>query len=155
MQDVVTLLTVQLVILLKIGLSLIQLRIVLVYLSLDLKDVGMCIVNGRGEPELDNFTSVSSRGKAVVDYCITSYTGLEHVTDFRVHLVTQLCEMLDFKGDYRLPDHSLVSWQWEVHGDMGTTDAIAEHMVNKRYIYLISELFQKGFWRIWMIVFTN
>ena len=90
-----------------------------------LKDVGMCIVNGRGKPELDNFTSVSSRGKAVVDYCITSYTGLEHVTDFRVHLVTQLCEMLDFKGDYRLPDHSLVSWLWEVHGDMGTTDAIS------------------------------
>lgn len=30
-----------------------------------LKDVGMCIVNGRGKPELDNFTSVSSQGKAV------------------------------------------------------------------------------------------
>ena len=80
----------------------------------------MCIVNGRGKPELDNFTSVSSRGKAVVDYCISSYTGLEHVTDFRVHLITQLCEMLDFKGDYRLPDHSLVSWLWEAHEDVGS-----------------------------------
>ena len=42
-------------------------------------DVGMCIVNGRGKPELDNFTSVSY---------------LDHVIDFRVYLVSQLCEML-------------------------------------------------------------
>ena len=39
------------------------------------------IVNGRGNPQFDNFTSVSSRGKAVVDYCITSYTHLDHVAN--------------------------------------------------------------------------
>ena len=78
MQDVVTLLTAQLVILLEIGLLLIQLQIVISLIGF-LKDVGMCIVNSRGKSEVDNFTSVSSRGKAVVDYCITSFTGLEHV----------------------------------------------------------------------------
>ena len=95
--------------------------------------------------QLDNFTSVSSRGKAVVDYCITSYTGLEHVTDFRVHLVTQLCEMLGFKGDYRLPDHSLVSWLWEVHEDVGTTDAnsqtYGQQEVRSSYIRAVPEGF--------------
>ena len=42
----------------------------------------MCIVNGRGEPNLDNFTSVSPRGHAVVDYIITPYECLQNVTEF-------------------------------------------------------------------------
>lgn len=83
MQDVVTLLTTQLVIILKnqVVIDTIVNSFGVSFIGL-LKDVGMCIVNGRGKPELDNFTSVSSRGKAVVDYCITSYTYLDHVIDF-------------------------------------------------------------------------
>lgn len=79
----VTLLTTQLVIILKnqVVIDTIVNSFGVSFIGL-LKDVGMCIVNGRGKPELDNFTSVSSRGKAVVNYCITSYTYLDHVIDF-------------------------------------------------------------------------
>ena len=42
----------------------------------------MCVVNGRGEPNMDNYTSVSPRGHAVVDYIITPYECLENVTEW-------------------------------------------------------------------------
>ena len=53
--------------------------------------------------------------------------------------------MLDFKGDYRLPDHSLVSWLWEAHEDVGTTDAISrtcgQQEVHLSYIRAVPEGF--------------
>jgi len=59
--------------------------------------------------------------------------------------VSQLCEMFDFKGEYRLPDHSLVSWLWEVHEDVGTTDRISRthprQEVNLPYIRMVPEGF--------------
>ena len=79
-----------------------------------LKDTGMCMVNGRGSSVLDNLTSVSTKGRAVVDYCITTWNDLNRLVDFRVFLVSQLCEMVEYQGDVKLPDHSLLSWLWEV-----------------------------------------
>ncbi len=43
-----------------------------------LKDSKMCVVCGRICPLDDNFTSVSSKGKALVDYIITPFDCLEN-----------------------------------------------------------------------------
>ncbi len=41
-----------------------------------LKDVGLCTVNGRVNGPRDGFTSVSIRGRAVVDYCLVPWNQL-------------------------------------------------------------------------------
>ena len=35
------------------------------------RDMTLCIVNGRVSPEKDNYTSISKRGRSVVDYILT------------------------------------------------------------------------------------
>lgn len=49
-----------------------------------LKDSKCCVLNGRVTPENDNFTSVSVRGKAVVDYIVTPHVDLNTCVKFKV-----------------------------------------------------------------------
>ena len=73
-----------------------------------LKESKMCVINSRVTPQFDNFTSVSGRGKAVVDYPITPYSCIDHVMECSVHTVKELCESMNYKHDCKLPDHSLI-----------------------------------------------
>ena len=41
-----------------------------------IKDVKMCILNGRVTPEFDNFTCFNRNGCSIVDYIITDYDSL-------------------------------------------------------------------------------
>jgi len=38
-----------------------------------LKDMKTCVLNGRFEDHLNNFTCISPRGKSIVDYCIVPH----------------------------------------------------------------------------------
>ncbi len=80
-----------------------------------LKDVGLCIVNGRVNSSRDGFTSVSVRGRAVVDYCLVPWNQLGLVKDFSV---CDLCENLGFDDGHSVPDHSVLSWTWELEGEI-------------------------------------
>ena len=77
------------------------------------KDCKLAIVNGRITPEKDNYTSVSGRGKAVVDYMLLPHDCFSFCKDFRVDLMSEL--LLKFKlypmlSDVcKVPDHSLLS----------------------------------------------
>lgn len=62
-----------------------------------LKDVGFCIVNGRVNSHGDGFTSVSIRGRAVVDYCLVPWNSLGMIKNFLVDYVSDLCEKLNFE----------------------------------------------------------
>ncbi len=73
-----------------------------------LKESKQCIVNGRITPHLDNFTSISGRGKAVVDYLIVNHNQIEDVIKCQVLPVRTLCEKLQYKPSGKLPDHSIV-----------------------------------------------
>lgn len=44
-----------------------------------LRDCKCCVLNGRINPDTDNFTSISSRGRAVVDYIITPHDCLDSI----------------------------------------------------------------------------
>ena len=70
----------------------------------------MCVLNGRLCPLDDSFTSISHRGKAVVDYMITSHNYLQYFSNFMVKPVNVLVEELEItEGGYtRLSDHSLL-----------------------------------------------
>ena len=50
-----------------------------------LKDSKCCVLNGRLNPEHDNFTSISTRGKAVVDYIVTPHADLKTCHEFCVY----------------------------------------------------------------------
>uniref|UniRef100_A0A3B3H959 ribonuclease H n=1 Tax=Oryzias latipes TaxID=8090 RepID=A0A3B3H959_ORYLA len=79
-----------------------------------LKDSKCCVLNGRVNPENDCFTSVSFKGKAVVDYIVTPHTGLNECVEFKVltplELIksnkSDLMNLIDDRS--KLPDHSVL-----------------------------------------------
>ena len=83
----------------------------------------MCILNGRNTVTND-FTSVSSKGTSVVDYCIVNHEDLSMFQDFHVLRVN---DMLNASGAVgrsfvptSLPDHSCLLWHISVE-EFGTT----------------------------------
>lgn len=44
-----------------------------------LKDSKCCVLNGRLNPENDHFTSISVKGKAVVDYIVTPHVDQKNL----------------------------------------------------------------------------
>ena len=75
-----------------------------------LNDSRFCVLNGRFEIENDNFTSVSSKGCAVVDYICVPYDLLQQVSHFCVITVKDLITGLNFQAGEisALPDHSIL-----------------------------------------------
>ncbi len=75
-----------------------------------------CVLNGRtGICTNDDYTSVSIKGLAVVDYCLAPYDMLSYFSDFNVIRARQL--LCDSGGIgfidllHILPDHSLLTWK--------------------------------------------
>merc|ERR1712208_172296 len=72
----------------------------------------MALLNGRITPEYDNYTSTSTRGRAVVDYVMTSHHTLESCREFKVHLVQDIMndhDLSELTGpECKAPDHALL-----------------------------------------------
>ena len=69
-----------------------------------------CVVNGRIDPLLDSFTSVSHRGKAVVDYIIAAHDSLNYISKFEVCNISELLlkfRLMEF-CEGLLSDHSML-----------------------------------------------
>ena len=49
------------------------------------KDMKLALVTGRFPPDFDDFTSISSCGRSVVDYFITEQISLSNISSFCVH----------------------------------------------------------------------
>ena len=80
-----------------------------------LKDGELCIVNGRVNPENDNFTFVDpGRGSSVVDFLIVPYCNMKSITDFHVHLARELMTNCNVDG-CTLTDHSLLEFTINPH----------------------------------------
>ena len=80
-----------------------------------------CMVNGRKGANV--FTSVSTKGKAVVDYCIVGHENLHNITDFMITEAKDVYEQSRCIGQYDptsccIPDHSLLSWNVTVQSSM-------------------------------------
>ena len=81
-----------------------------------LNDAKFCVLNGRLCTENDNFTSVSIRGKAVVDYVCVPHDCFKNCSNFRVispeSLVHkyQLQHLLGTRS--KLPDHYFLSFDF-------------------------------------------
>ena len=72
----------------------------------------MAVLNGRIDPQYNNYTSVSSKGKAVVDYIVCRHNSLENVTEFKVLLTNDLVDEFGLSTVLsercRSPDHSVL-----------------------------------------------
>ena len=80
-----------------------------------LKDGQLCIVNGRINPELDNFTFIDpSRGSSVVDFIVVPQANVPNVETFRVHTPCELMELIS-EGDRCVSDHSLLEFVLHPH----------------------------------------
>ena len=73
-----------------------------------LKDSKCCVLNGRLNPENDNFTSISVKGKAVVDYIVTPHVDLKTCLEFSVFTPSDLLQRVGFEGINLIDDHSRI-----------------------------------------------
>ena len=78
-----------------------------------LRDLGLCVVNGRVTPTDDNYTCVSNRGRSVVDYFITPVSAINKFVRCSTSLITDISEQFDLVPPSRnFPDHSLLSCEF-------------------------------------------
>ncbi len=108
------------------------------------KDCKLALLNGRLDPEYDNFTFVSSRGKSVVDYFLTPHDCLQFCKSFRVDLVSDLIhksQAMHLLGrNSKPPDHSVLTltfrhsyWQPSY---VNNQDQPKEQVKSERKMYL-------------------
>ncbi|CAC5381141.1 unnamed protein product [Mytilus coruscus] len=85
-----------------------------------LNEAKFCVLNGRFPN--DNFTSISKKGKAVVDYICVPQDIYEYLNYFKVltiHSIVNDNRLLELIGDKsKLPDHSVIMCEFKVthHG---------------------------------------
>jgi len=96
-----------------------------------------CMVNGRKGQ--NDFTSVSVKGKAVVDYCISSHEGIENISDFSVTGAKDVFENAGCLGVYDptvccIPDHSLLSWNITTKRSLNSTSNKENSQWNCKHI---------------------
>ena len=71
-----------------------------------------CVVNGRIDPVNDNFTFISSKGSAVVDYFLTSHDHLHSLRSFEVISMTNVTDNIGIhalgNAPNKISDHSML-----------------------------------------------
>ena len=72
----------------------------------------MCIINGRINSELQNFTSISKKSSSVIDYMCDD--DLKNCVKFIVHPVIKLLNDLKLQTD-KVPDHSVLELHYVPH----------------------------------------
>ena len=96
----------------------------------------LCILNGRITPEYDNYTSVSVRGKAVVDYVISKQDCLELFKEFKVLTTTNLIDNFDIyhliTNNCKPPDHSILSTTVSYSQLLNTANPVNSNITNTR-----------------------
>ena len=58
-----------------------------------------CLLNGRVSPLNDGFSSINTRGEAIVDYMMTPYHNLKQIKSFAVVNVNELVEKLGIQDN--------------------------------------------------------
>ena len=91
-----------------------------------IKDTNMCVLNGRLTPEYDNFTSVSTRGRAVVDYIMVPHECYARCQSMHVDLMSSLIARFNLvdliTATSRPPDHSILTCVFETRCYSHTND---------------------------------
>ena len=104
----------------------------------------MVILNGRVTPNLDNYTSVSSKGVAVVDYLLATQNSIDICSKCEVRLISDVIEQYDLShllGEHcKMPDHSLVLGSFDLNpgsefDSLTTSESLNVTIKPKRYSF--------------------
>ena len=74
----------------------------------------MCVLNGRSGLEGNQYTSISIRGMAVVDYCLVPHEDLANYQDITVTSIPEVMEKQGLQVDTTLSDYSVLSWRLKI-----------------------------------------
>ena len=78
-----------------------------------LNDSKLCMLNGRISKQHNNFTSISPKGKAVVDYMLTFHDCLDNCRSFKVSTMSDVIEKHQLQNliseQCKPPDHSVLN----------------------------------------------
>lgn len=103
-----------------------------------LRDSKCCVLNGRLNPENDNFTSISIRGKAVVDYIMTPHGDMNKCLEFSVYTPSDMVNLVgpecnNLIDDHsKLPDHSVLLLRFQASEILNTHVAGCAQRVKRR-----------------------
>ena len=77
-------------------------------------NTNMCMLNGRFDQNFNTFTSVSTKGSSVVDYCIVPHDEFPKFFNFKVtspfELIASIPDLQQITSS-GVPDHALLSWE--------------------------------------------
>ena len=99
----------------------------------------MCICNGRISSELCNFTSISPKGRAVVDYIAVKHEGVTNCIKCEVLTPIQVVDIASATGGIseraKPPDHSLIILEYDMLHEyiQSTTESDASQGQKRRY----------------------
>ena len=79
-----------------------------------LYDNHICVLNGRFGSKSNNFTSTSTRGKAVVDHMVLPHDQLQFVNNFKNITINEISSILKkyVTDKFKLPDHITYIFKW-------------------------------------------
>ena len=121
-----------------------------------LKESCMVITNGRINGE-NNFTSISSRGKSVVDFVVIPIENIDECVNCSVHLVSEIIEDNNFESfiseKCKPPDHSPLILSFRPKSIRIHDTQTTHHHVNissKRYKYktMSNEFLNNDTWKL-------
>ena len=72
------------------------------------------MLNGRGIGQ-NTYTSISTRGSAVVDYCLVPIQCYDDFKNFEVLEILELYDKLNINIPCKVPDHSLLVWSLQLN----------------------------------------
>ncbi len=96
-----------------------------------LEEIDFCMLNGRFGIESNKYTSVSYRGSAVVDYCITATSDITVIKSFKIILTHNLLDLLHIPADGNIPDHSFLFWEIKSQSPLDNRVVDTDNTTNK------------------------
>ena len=108
-----------------------------------LRDIKMCVLNGRFQSTKDDFTCISTRGKSVVDYFAVPHECLRFCKDIFVNSVHSEIDRLKLHGllssKCKSPDHSFVTahivYSYETENTLPDKDGVNSDTIRKSKLY--------------------
>ena len=88
--------------------------------------------NGRYDSSNDNFTSVSTKGLAVVDYLVVPQSSFIKFDNFKVVDTLDVCNIHEIPVDSTIPDHRLITSSFSLPVSKSITRPIKQTKVIKR-----------------------
>ena len=87
-----------------------------------LVNTNMCMLNGRFDEAFNDFTSISTKGSSVVDYCLVSHHDIGLFSDFKVVSTLEVIDSVRLLSSFAtsgIPDHSLLKWNLIIADNSG------------------------------------